>query len=93
MTTPPIEHTDSASNLIGRAIEHFRRLSGFSQSELAAQVDTNQGNLSRIINGKQDIGFALLSKICASLSVPVSDVVAYAEYGDNKAELNLYSDA
>lgn len=77
---------------IGRAIEHFRRISGISQSELAARVDTNQGNLSRIINGKQDIGFALLSKICAALGVPVSDVVAYAENGDNEAArwANLY---
>jgi transcriptional regulator with XRE-family HTH domain len=78
---------------IGRAIEHFRKLAGITQLELAARVDIHQSNLSRIINGKQDIGFALLSRICKELGVPASDVVAFAENGDNEAVrwANLYA--
>ena len=64
---------------IGRAIEHFRALSGLTQSELAARCDFSQGNFSRLLNGKQDLYVNRLEQVAKALGVKASDILAYAE--------------
>jgi len=70
---------------IGLAIEHFRRLAGLNQSELAARLDVDQGNLSRMLRGNQDIYVSKLESIAAALGVRGSDILAYAEDHDATA--------
>ena len=70
---------------IGRAIEHYRRLAGLSQLALAERLGMNQGNLSRLLGGKQDISYRRLCAIAAALGVKTSDLVSYAENGDDQA--------
>lgn len=67
---------------IGRAIEHFRASAGLTQSALAAAVNMDQGNLSRLINGRQDVPMERLQAISAALGIRLSDLIAYAERGD-----------
>jgi transcriptional regulator with XRE-family HTH domain len=67
---------------IGRAIEHFRRLAGLTQTELAGRTDLSQGNLSRLLSGKQDLTVARLEQIAQALGVRASDIMVYAETED-----------
>lgn len=67
---------------IGRSIEHFRKAAGLTQSDLAAAVGMDQGNLSRLINGRQDVPLERLHKIAEALGIRLSDLIAYAERGD-----------
>lgn len=70
---------------IGRAIDHYRRLAGLSQLELAGRLGWDQGNLSRLIRGQQDIPYRRLCAIAGALGVKTSDLVSYAENGDDQA--------
>ena len=70
---------------IGKAVDHFCQLQGLTQSQLAARLDADQGNLSRMLRGKQDIKVSKLQAIAKALGVRGSDILAFAEDQDDTA--------
>lgn len=67
---------------IGEKIRQIRKANKMTLSELALQVDSDVGNLSRLERGVQGYSPVLIEKIAAALSVPVSDLFSSNEAGD-----------
>lgn len=67
---------------IGEKIRKIRKANKMTLSELALQVDSDVGNLSRLERGVQGFSPVLIEKIAAALSVPVSELFSSNEAGD-----------
>ncbi|MGE1562107.1 XRE family transcriptional regulator [Pantoea septica] len=67
---------------IGEKIRKIRKANKMTLSELALQVDSDVGNLSRLERGVQGYSPVLIEKIAAALSVPVSELFSSNEAGD-----------
>lgn len=67
---------------IGDKIRKIRKANKMTLSELALQVDSDVGNLSRLERGVQGYSPVLIEKIAAALSVPVSELFSSNEAGD-----------
>ena len=63
---------------IGPAIAHFMRVRKLNQTQLADAAGIGQSDVSRIINGKQDLTVSTLSAIAKALEVSECDLFQYA---------------
>ena len=61
---------------IGRAIREARKAKGWTLEELAHQVGTDSGNLSRLERGRQGASQDLLIKILDALGMPLGSTIA-----------------
>ncbi|MGF6153993.1 LexA family protein [Pseudomonas fluorescens] len=68
---------------IGRAIRDARKAKGMTLEELAHQVGTDSGNLSRLERGIQGASQDLLIKILDALGLPLSSALAAGSMRSN----------
>ena len=59
---------------IGGRVEELRLEKGWTQSELAERIGTNQSAIFRIENGKQNISFELIERLEEAFSEPIISV-------------------
>jgi len=64
---------------IGRAIYALRKERGLKLEDVALDAGTDSGHLSRIETGGRNPSLAMLERIAAAISVPVSLIIATAE--------------
>lgn len=77
---------------IGQAIRDLRESRGLDQGDLAALVDMDAGNLSRIERGGQQPREDLLFAIAAALETPVSRLYEMVESpGNRRAIIRAYN--
>ena len=59
-------------NIIGKKICYYRKLKGFSQLDLAAIVNIEKSNLSRLENGRTNPTISTLVDICNALNIDLT---------------------
>lgn len=64
---------------LGVAIRKRRKALGFTLQQLAARIDADSGNLSRIERGEQGLSEAMLRRLCAALDCTPAFLYAQAE--------------
>lgn len=73
----------SSDNLIamkiGTAINRIRKARGYTQVQLCDATEIDQGNMSRILNDKQEPTIARLEAIARALNMKVYEIVRLAE--------------
>ena len=60
---------------IGKRIRELRNIVDMSQSELAFEVGTDKGYISRIERGEVNIGILLFVNLCFALKVTSKDIL------------------
>jgi transcriptional regulator with XRE-family HTH domain len=74
---------------LGNNIRKIRELKGFTQQNLADEIDVSQKSLSRIENGQISATFSTILKICAALNVKLNELLEFNEqYIFNSYTLN-----
>lgn len=76
---------------LGEALRFFRKAKRLTLAELAAQVDSHVGNLSRIERNNVNPSMSLLYRLADNLDVSVTDLFQLAEGRQadrNQASLN-----
>jgi amino-acid N-acetyltransferase len=71
---------------LGEALRKRRKSIGLTLQQLAAKIDADSGNLSRIERGEQGLSEAMLLKLCAALDCPPSHLFAQAEAASGAAQ-------
>jgi len=69
---------------IGLAIDRLRQGRGWSKKYLSQQANIEQGNLNRIISGKQEATLEKLQALAKVFRVHVSDIIRMAETGQKE---------
>ncbi len=64
---------------LGANIRKIRELKGFTQDNLATEIEVNQRTISRIENGTLSPKFDLIVKISKTLSVSLSQLLSFNE--------------
>jgi len=67
-------------NDIGWAIDQYRLAKNWSKKELAGLAEIDQGNLNRIISGKQEPTLEKMEAIARALNVTVAEIIMTAEH-------------
>lgn len=60
---------------IGKRIKELRIAKGISQQELAAEIEYEKSNMSRLESGRVNPKIATLYKVAQALGISVSDIV------------------
>lgn len=60
---------------IGKRIKELRVAKGISQQELAAEIEYEKSNMSRLESGRVNPKIATLYKVAKALGISVSDIV------------------
>ena len=82
---PDLANLDTNPSIkLGLAIRHQRKQQNKTLTQLADQIGTDAGNLSRIERGNQTISPATLNKICLALGCSPAQLYAQQE-GENFA--------
>ena len=69
------DHAKSVRLRLGRNVQQFRRLRGFSQEHLAERAFTSLKGIGRIERGEVNVTIDVLTRIAASLGVDVCDLL------------------
>ncbi|WP_122341441.1 LexA family protein [Pseudomonas caricapapayae] len=72
---------------IGQIIRNSRKAKGLTLDELAHQIDTDAGNLSRLERGKQGASHELLQRIMKALDLTVLSNDAATSYTGSRQDL------
>ncbi len=64
----------------GRLLRSLREKHGIPQTRLASFLGKDQGQISRIERGLEDIRFAEINKLCHYFDISIVDFVAQIEY-------------
>lgn len=75
------------SKLLGQAISRLRVRSKITQTELSKRADMDQGAISRIERGVQDVTTRTIGALANGLGIKVSDIWAEAEGKQTSASL------
>jgi transcriptional regulator with XRE-family HTH domain len=60
--------------LLGKRIRHFRKLKKLTQVDLELLCKIDNGDISRIENGRKNLEFYTIVKLAASLEVNLQDL-------------------
>lgn len=75
-------------NTIGEKIRHFRKLKGFSQDDLAHELDISLTAYSKIERNITDVNFSRLSQIAKVLNITLVDLLSADKKGKTRNEEN-----
>lgn len=74
---------------IGPTIRKIRQRKGIQQTELAATLEYDPGNLSKIENGKQGYSDDFLNRLPKALGVPLSAIFKEAEDSSSNGRVSV----
>lgn len=66
------------NEIIGARVAKFRKACGFTQVDLAEEIDLSTTELSNIERGKINISFSALVNICNALNIDSSELLSGA---------------
>ena len=69
---------------LGRAIASRRHQCGFTQAQLAIKAGLNRTYLSDVEQGHRNVTLDVLTKICSTLGVNMSDLLSHAEQSQRR---------
>ena len=71
--------SDNSAAQLGLAVRAAREAAGVTQQEAALRADMDRAYLSEVENGKRSISVDRLLRLCASLNVRASAIIAQLE--------------
>ena len=76
--------TSKIKKSFGNKIKYYRNLKGLTQSQLAQAIDRTEETVSHIERGLNSTQLEVIENIAKALSVDMSDLFDFGEYGKIK---------